>query len=129
MTRSLDDKLKEVVERDGRYPLNAYRFIYEALDYTIKRLKRDGHVTGRELLEGIRDLAIEEFGGLALMVFETWGVRATSDFGNLVFNLVNANLMGRSATDSPEDFADVYDFREVFRIDATPKTARRTRRS
>lgn len=127
MTKSLEDKLKEVVRRDGRYHVNAYRFVYEGLDFTIKRLKRDGHVTGRELLEGIRDLAIEQFGGLALMVFGNWGVRATCDFGNIVFNLVNANLMGRSASDSPDDFKEVYDFHEVFRIDATSKTVRRAR--
>lgn len=126
MPKSLEDKLKEVVERDGRYHINAYRFIYEALEYTLKSLERKGHVTGRELLEGLRDHAIEQFGGLTPMVFENWGVRKTDDFGRIVFNLVEANLMGRSEADSLADFADVYDFREAFRIDARPRGGRRS---
>ena len=126
MPKNIEDKLKQVVEADGRYALNAYRFVYEALDYTLKSLDRKGHVTGRELLEGIRDYAIEQFGGLAPMVFEGWGVRKTGDFGNIVFNLVEANLMGRSDSDTPADFADVYDFREAFRIDARPGKGRRS---
>lgn len=116
-----EEKLKKVVARDGRYALDAYRFVYEALDYTVKSLGRKGHVTGRELLEGIRDYALEQFGGLAPMVFAQWGVHRTDDFGNIVFNLVEANLMGRSETDSPEDFKGVYDFKEAFRIDAQPR--------
>ena len=126
MPKDLENKLKEVVDRDGRYHLNAYRFIYESLDYTLKSLDRKGHVTGRELLEGLRDYALEQFGGLAPMVFENWGVRKTTDFGNIVFNLVVANLMGRSDSDTPSDFADVYDFRQAFRIDARPHKGRRS---
>ena len=117
MQTDFDSKLREVVARDGRYAVNAYRFIYEALDHTIKGLGRRGHVTGRQLLEGIREFALEQLGGLAPMVFHQWGVRKTNDFGNIVFNLVNAELMSRSETDSLEDFNDVYDFRTVFRID------------
>lgn len=126
MPKNLEDKLKQVVEADGRYHINAYRFVYEALEFTLKSLGRRGHVTGRELLEGIRDCALEQFGGLAPMVFENWGVRKTDDFGSIVFNLVGANLMGRSESDSPADFADVYDFREAFRIDARPGQGRRS---
>lgn len=121
-----EEKLKKVVARDGRYSLDAYRFVYEALEYTVKSLGRKGHVTGRELLEGLRDYALEQFGGLAPMVFAHWGVRKTDDFGNIVFNLVEANLMGRSEADSPEDFKDVFDFGEAFRIDARPRKERRS---
>ncbi len=126
MPKNIEDKLKEVAENDGRYHVNAYRFIYEALEYTLKTLDRKGHVTGRELMEGLRDYALEQFGGLAPMVFEAWGVRKTDDFGNIVFNLVGAGLMGRSDTDSPADFANLYDFREAFRIDAQPPKGRRS---
>ncbi|MFN3485448.1 MAG: Minf_1886 family protein [Planctomycetota bacterium] len=115
---SFDARLAEVAARDGRYHVNAYRFVYEALDFTVRRIGQKRHVTGRELLEGIRDLALEQFGGLTLMVFDVWGVRTTGDFGNIVFNLVDAGLMSRSESDSREDFDDVYDFREVFRFDA-----------
>ncbi len=115
-----EDRLRAVVRADGRYDEHAYRFVYEALDYTLKRIGCKRHVTGRELCEGIRGLALEQYGGLAGMVFERWGVRRTADFGAIVFNLVNASLMSRSESDSPADFDDVFDFREAFRIDAKP---------
>ncbi len=125
MAKDFEARLREIAESDGRYRPDAYRFLYEALEYTIKRLCRAGHVTGRELLGGIRDCALEQFGGLAPMVFENWGVRRTDDFGEIVFNLVDAGLMGRTDTDSRADFAGVFDFREAFRIDAVPGGAPR----
>jgi len=127
MPSNLEDRLKQVVCRDGRYHVNAYRFVYEALDYTVKQLERKRHISGRELLEGIKNLALEQFGALAVMVFETWGVRKTADFGNIVFNLVEAELMSRSEEDCREDFEDVYEFREVFRIDSKPRSMRSSR--
>ena len=127
MPSNLEDRLKDVVCRDGRYHVNAYRFVYEALDYTVKQLEKKRHITGRELLEGIKNLALDQFGALAIMVFEVWGVRKTIDFGNIVFNLVEAELMSRSEDDTREDFEDVYNFREVFRIDSKPRSTRSSR--
>ena len=124
MPSSLEERLKQVVARDGRYHVNAYRFVYEALDYTVKQLEKKRHISGRELLEGIKNLALEQFGGLAVMVFDVWGVRKTADFGNIVFNLVEADLMSRSEDDCREDFDGVYEFREVFRIDAKPRSTK-----
>ena len=119
-TNNLEERLRELAVRDGRYSLQAYRFIYEALDYTLKKLGCKRHVSGRELMLGLRDLAIEQFGGLAPMVFGAWGVLRTSDFGNIVWNLVEAGLMSRSDSDTLSDFDEVYDFRKTFRIDARP---------
>jgi len=124
MPSSLEERLKVVVARDGRYHINAYRFVYEALDYTVKQLEKKRHISGRELLEGLKNLAIEQFGGLAVMVFDVWGVRKTADFGNLVFNLVEADLMSRSDEDTREDFDGVYEFKEVFRIDSKPRSTK-----
>lgn len=124
MPSNLETRLKQVVCRDGRYHINAYRFVYEALDYTVKQLEKKRHISGRELLEGIKNLALEQFGGLAVMVFDVWGVRKTADFGNIVFNLVEADLMSRSEEDCREDFDGVYDFREVFRIDSKPSSTK-----
>lgn len=118
--KNFEEKLKAVLERDSSYPVPAYRFIYEGLDYTVKNIGCKRHVTGRELAEGLRNLAIEQFGGLALLVLGQWNIRKTADFGNMVFNLVEAGLMSRSDTDSPEDFAEVYDFTRTFKIDAKP---------
>ena len=127
MPSNLEDRLKCVAAADGRYHINAYRFVYEALDYTVKQLERKRHISGRELCEGIKNLAIEQFGALAVMVFNIWGVRTTADFGNMVYNLVDAEMMSRSEEDSREDFNDVYDFREVFRIDSKPRSMRSSR--
>jgi uncharacterized repeat protein (TIGR04138 family) len=126
---SFEARLKSVAVADGRYPVDAYRFVYEGLDFTLKRIGCKRHITGRELLEAIRDLALEQFGGMALLVFEMWGVRKTSDFGNLVFNLVDAGLMSRSESDSREDFEDVYDFKEVFRFNARAGPVSRPRQA
>ena len=117
---NFEEKLKAVRDRDPRFPVPAYRFIYEGLDYTVKNIGCKRHVTGRELAEGLRNLAIEQFGGLAILVLGQWNIRKTADFGAMVFNLVEAGLMSRSESDSPEDFADVYDFARTFGIDAKP---------
>ena len=113
------EKFRNLLASDKRYDAEAYNFIYEALDWTLKNVvKAEGrgnqHVTGRELLEGIRQYAIEQYGCLARTVFESWGVRSTADFGNMVFNLVRHNLLGASKDDSPQDFANGYDFIEAF---------------
>jgi uncharacterized repeat protein (TIGR04138 family) len=113
-------KLNAVVLKDPRFPVPAYRFIYEGLDYTVRNIGCKRHVTGRELAEGLRNLAIEQFGGLALMVLGLWNIRKTEHFGAMVFNLVDAGLMSRAENDSVEDFADVYDFNKTFSLDAKP---------
>jgi uncharacterized repeat protein (TIGR04138 family) len=120
MPNSLERRLKGVVERDARYACHAYRFVYEALDYTLKKIGCKRHVSGRELLFGIRDLAIEQFGGLANMVFDGWGIKSTADWGQIVWNLADAGLMSRSESDTLSDFEDVYDFARTFTLDARP---------
>jgi uncharacterized repeat protein (TIGR04138 family) len=110
-------KLDELVRRDPRYAYEAYEFVFAALAHTQKLLGRsqeeqseqDHHVSGRQLLEGIRDLALREFGLMARTVFRMWGINGTADFGEIVFNLVEANLMSKTAEDSRQDFHDVYD--------------------
>jgi len=113
------EKFRSLLAADNRYDAEAYNFIYEALDWTLKKVVRterrgNQHVSGRELLEGVRQFAIEQFGCLARTVFESWGIRATDDFGEIVFNLVEHDLMGKQESDSKEDFRDVFNFAEVF---------------
>jgi uncharacterized repeat protein (TIGR04138 family) len=116
-------KLDEVVQRDPRYPLEAYEFLFAALTHTLHMLGRetpqegaaqqDSHVSGPQLLEGVRDLALREYGLMARTVFRLWGINRTADFGELVFNLVEANLMSKTPSDSREDFEEVYDLDQV----------------
>jgi uncharacterized repeat protein (TIGR04138 family) len=107
-------KVEYLNSQDGRYKTQAYLFTIEALEFTMVRLGRRGHVSGRELLEGVAMLAKREFGPTARMVFESWGVRETRDFGEIVFSLVGAGLLGKTDEDSIEDFDSVYDFDDVF---------------
>ena len=116
--------LAEVVRRDPRYVYEAYEFVFEALRHTQVRLNRvpqeageevgpRHHVKGRELLEGICDYALKQFGLMARTVFRLWGIERTDDFGEIVFNLVEANLMSKTDDDRREDFHNVFDLDEA----------------
>ncbi len=114
MAKDLYVEIRKVLERDPRYRLEAYRFIFEALEFTLNKIGEKRHVTGQELLVGVREYALQEFGMLAKMVFQRWGVTTTEDFGELVFNLVEAGLMGKTDTDTRADFRGGFDFEEAF---------------
>lgn len=111
--------VEEICGKDSRYDPEAYAFLRNALDFTNKLLNKptEGagrHVTGQELLHGIKNFAIQEFGPMALTVLNTWGIRKTEDFGEIVFNLVETGKLGRTEQDKKEDFAGGYDFYEAF---------------
>jgi uncharacterized repeat protein (TIGR04138 family) len=116
-------KIDDVVRRDPRYAYEAYEFLFEALQYTQQVLGRvppknaspdeEYHVTGPELLEGVRELALREFGLMARTVFRMWGIDTTADFGELVFNLIEAGLLSKTDNDERMDFADVFDLDEA----------------
>ena len=108
--------LREITQKDKRYKLEAYTFVMSALNFTVRRLNKPRHITGQELLEDIRNYALEEFGPMARSVLEHWGITKTEDFGEIVFNLVDAKLLGKTEEDSKEDFKNVYDFKKAFDI-------------
>jgi len=112
--KSFHEGIRDICKRDPRYPEQSYYFVFDALDYTLKKLDKNGHVTGGELLEGIREYAVQQFGLMTQTVFKNWGITQTVDFGDIVFNLVDHNLMGKTNNDTKKDFTDVYDFEEVF---------------
>jgi uncharacterized repeat protein (TIGR04138 family) len=105
---------------DARYEEGAYIFMRQALDHTLTGIKehektgKHRHVTGQELCQGIRDYALEQYGPMALKLLQSWGVLKTEDFGQIVFNLVECGVFGKTDTDSIEDFNNVYDFQEAF---------------
>ena len=118
---SFQQAVENLVAKDPRYAAEAYYFLREALDHTVKSLGRAEHapgrmrhVTGAELCAGIRDYALQEFGPLAHLVLDTWGVRATDDIGELVYNLIAAGKLGATDQDKKSDFAGVYDFSDAF---------------
>ena len=123
---SFEEALELIRAKDPRYPRDAYLFVREALDYTQKHIGKDNkgrirHVTGKELLNGIRDYALEQFGPMAITVFDEWGIRTGRDFGEIVFNMVDFGLLAKTDTDSRTDFEGAYDFHEAFRKPFLPK--------
>ncbi len=106
--------LSRLCQKDRRYKIDAYTFILAALNVTMQTLKRNGHVSGEELTLGIKDFAIREYGRMARTVFEHWGIKKTEDFGHIVFNMVEAGVLGKTESDSIDDFRDVFDFKKVF---------------
>lgn len=126
---SLRTDLAGVLARDPRYTVHAYSFVFEALEFT-KGLKKRAlgrargggrpapssrHVTGRELCEGARRLALEQYGMMALTVLGLWGIRSTSDIGEVVYNLIASGELEKAPSDSRADFDKVYDFDDAFR--------------
>lgn len=114
-----NEALARIVAQDPRYDEQAYVFIREALDFTIQRLSKPvhgpgRHVSGQELLDGMREYALQEFGPMAHRVLAHWGVHRGEDIGEMVFNLVNIGILGKTERDQKSDFEGSYDFEEAF---------------
>ena len=99
---------------DTRYDERAYAFVLGALEEVVSRLPRRRHVSGGELTEGCRDLALRLWGPLAKTVLEHWSIRSTRDIGEIVFNLLEVGILSKDEADSREDFDDLFDFKNVF---------------
>ena len=142
---NVQDALEQICKKDPRYDRDAYAFVREALDHTLKMLKKpnraeairaaketgdeskraQSHVTGQELLNGIRDMASNQFGPLTKTVLAHWGVNRCEDFGEIVFNMVEVGLLGKTEKDSRADFAGGFDFEEAFVNPFVPKAKRK----
>jgi uncharacterized repeat protein (TIGR04138 family) len=111
-----------ICREDGRYDRRAYDFVRLGLDQTVKDLRKkeagraagSRHVSGAELLDGLRAYALDQFGPLAKTVLNAWGVRRCRDFGEIVFNLIEYKVFSKTENDRKEDFADIYDFDDAF---------------
>ena len=104
----------ETVAEQRPYRAEAYEFVMRALDQTLRGLDRPRHVSGRELVEGLRRFAKHEFGPLARHVLARWGVHSTRDFGAIVFDLVEHQVLAKTDEDDIADFEDVFDFAVEF---------------
>jgi len=114
MQQELDNLIMAICEKDARYSEDAYEFVLESLSYTQKKFKRSKHVSGRELLDGIKDLLMEQFGPMTIPVLKHWGIKGTEDFGHIVFNLLESKVLSKTDEDKIDDFKNVYDFKVVF---------------
>ena len=109
-------KAEEIAGYDGRYKTDAYEFLMRALWFTQKKLARHGHISGKELLLGIKDFVLDQYGPMAKTVLGHWGIKTTDDFGEIVFNMVEAGLLHKTDQDSRADFKNVYDFDKAFDV-------------
>jgi uncharacterized repeat protein (TIGR04138 family) len=115
---SFEEALAQIQAKDPRYSRDAYLFVREALDHTqkavAKSVRRVRHVSGQELLQGIREFALEQFGPMTKTLLEEWGVRCCQDFGEIVFNMIEVGWLAKTDKDSRADFSNGYDFDEAF---------------
>jgi uncharacterized repeat protein (TIGR04138 family) len=118
---NFDEVLERILEQDRRYRREAYLFLREGLEYTQRQIVQSQskkaeprHVTGKELLDGLRLYGLAQFGPMTATVLGEWGIRACEDFGELVFNMVDQGLLSRTDSDSREDFKGGYTFEEAF---------------
>lgn len=114
MSEKLERSIEELAREDRRYPPGAYLLVFEGLELALSRLPARRHVAPRELVEGIRDAAVDQWGLLARTVLESWNVRTTSDVGDLVFNLIARGLLVAGDEDQRGQFDDLFEFREGF---------------
>ena len=136
--RAAMHRMVEVIEQDGRFPVDAYRFLQEGLEFTVRRIHGAAaseapqageaasgrpdprHVDGAQLARGLRDLALARWGKLAKLVLNAWGVTCTRDFGEMVFVLVEHDFLQKTDGDRIEDFEEIFRFSELDEVYALP---------
>jgi len=121
-----------LTDADSRFHADSYFFLREALDHAVKLRKRQlgesGHVTGQQVCEAVRQLANKSFGPMVPTVFEYWGIQRTDDLGEMVWNLIELGVFGRTENDTREDFKGVYSFQDAFVQPYLPNSGVRTER-
>ena len=108
--------LEKIAREDNRFSPQALKFVYEGLGYTAKKnLTEPAHITGQTLCKGLKQLALEKWGRLAMLVLNTWNIKTTRNFGEIVYLMIKHKWMSAQPTDSIDNFNDVYDFKTVFK--------------
>ena len=122
--------VEKIITRDSRFSEEAYEFISDAVLYTTRKIEEGEeskrHITGQELLEGIKDFAISQFGPMAKDVLESWGVCDSLSIGHIVFNMVDHQLLGSTQDDSIDDFKNGFDFETSFSAAFIPASLKKT---
>jgi uncharacterized repeat protein (TIGR04138 family) len=124
---NFDEVLEQMLAQDPRFARDAYHFTREALDFTQKLISKENrgtvrHVTGQELLDGIRQFALHQYGPMVVTVLEEWNVKNCRDFGDIVFNMVESGLLAKTEKDTRDDFQNGYNFTDAFRKPFWPQS-------
>jgi uncharacterized repeat protein (TIGR04138 family) len=120
MEKDFNAVVKAILSENSRFKKGAYHFVREGLDYTMRSLHKSKllgqsrHVTGQQFAHGMRQYALEQYGPLALTVLNHWGIERTDDFGEIVFQLIEFNVLGKTDSDHLEHFSGLFDFKEAF---------------
>ena len=109
-----DEILDQLQERNPRFHARSYEFVLHALHTVIRTLDEPRHITGNELANGVRELALSRYGPLARTVLEHWGIHETEDVGRVVFAMVEQGILVKEDEDDQQDFTDLFDFEEAF---------------
>jgi uncharacterized repeat protein (TIGR04138 family) len=120
--------VEQIIGKDPRFEREAYHFLKEAIEYTVsdgKKVRniRPKHVTGQQLLDGVRRYAIEQFGPMVPTVFQYWGLEKCEHIGEVVYNLIRSGCFRKSEQDSQEDFSGGYSFYDAFVLPFLPSRA------
>ena len=120
MSKDFGEVIELIRKEHPAFQPGAYYFVRQGLDYTLRKLKtgehqrENNHVSGGELLDGMREFAIEQYGPMAKTLLDTWNITTCDDFGKIVFLLVDYGVLGKTENDSPEDFSGGFDFEDAF---------------
>ncbi len=109
-----DGIMEQIRLREPRFHEHAFLFVLAALEHSQERLGERRHISGKELAETCRDLAIERYGVMSRLVLDHWGIRESVHFGDIVFALVDLGMLIKQPHDQRDDFADAFDFRVAF---------------
>ncbi len=117
---NFEEVVSELAAKNPRFHRDAFIFVRQGIEFTQKKITKGGkakarHISGPELLEGMKEFALEEFGPMAITVLEEWGIRKCEDFGEIVFIMVENGLLSKTQEDSKDDFTNGYTFEAAFR--------------
>ena len=114
MSERLEKSIEELARADRRYPPAAYMLVFEGLESALAKLPARRHVTPRELVDGVRQAALDQWGFMARSVLESWNITNTGEIGDLVFNLIDKKLLVAGADDNRAQFEELFDFADGF---------------
>ncbi|KIE58900.1 hypothetical protein A946_05720 [Methylacidiphilum kamchatkense Kam1] len=117
--RDFTSIVEEIVEKDSRYLKESYYFVREGLEHTLKTIGKQKHqkieqLSGKQILEGLKDYALKEFGPMSKLVLNEWGVKSCKDFGQMIKNMDLYGLLGKTEMADLKDFQKGYSFTTAF---------------
>ena len=110
----MQNKMIELHRKNPKYTPEAYTFVMDALNFALFKIREHRHLSGRELSHACRELALELWGSMARHVLNGWGMYTTTDIGEIVFTMIELDVLSKSPEDRKEDFNDVFSFPSAF---------------